>query len=89
MRTPLLAVLVALTSCSPSTTRNVVDALLSAADVACIISHEFMPDEQAIAKACSLKEDMAPTIRTVVGEHKAGVRRALVGANLCSKDAGK
>ena len=55
------------------------------AQIGCIIANAFLPNETAIARACSLTPAFFDLIRQVAGAHRLGVQRELSIAGVSRK----
>jgi len=51
-------------------------AVEQAVDIACLLRNAFLPTEEVTFRLCNVAPDAIPIARRVIGEHKAGVRRA-------------
>ena len=78
-----------LESCTPQARRDVASAALTAAQIACALGHSELQDAD-IAKVCAITGDLAPVLRTLIGEHRAAASRERVRSPWCgsSGDAG-
>jgi len=57
-------------SCTPGE-KQIIKSVIDVAGYACIIAKADLPDEGAIASACSVEQALAPDVKRVVEDYKA------------------
>lgn len=57
-------------SCQKPTPKEIATHTLDVAQIACVLVHEFLEDESAVARACDIATDYIPDIRKLLQASK-------------------